>query len=303
MPVDATDPLPIRTISSLTGVNPVTLRAWERRYGLFRPKRTAKGHRIYTREHVEQIQRILALIARGVPIGQVRGALEGSEAERPGKAAAGPWRSYLDRMAEAIGRFDEAALDAVYDEALSLHSIGPVSRFLLLPLLSHLGGRWKEMRGAVAEEHFFAGYLRNKLGARLHHRSHLATGPRLLAACVPGEQHELGLLLFALAAHEGGLRVVLLGADTPLDEIAVALRRSRCDAIVLSSSIDPPQELLGKELRALVEETKVPVFYGGTTAERHAKAISAAGAIPLGTAIESGVRAIASRLAREGRGA
>jgi len=58
--------------------------------------------------------------------------------------------------------------------------------------------------GAIAEEHFFATYLRSKLGARLQHRMRYATGPRLVAACAPGEQHEIGLLLFALEARMPG---------------------------------------------------------------------------------------------------
>ena len=41
---------PIRTVSSLTGVNSITLRAWERRYGLIKPVRTPKGHRLYTQK-------------------------------------------------------------------------------------------------------------------------------------------------------------------------------------------------------------------------------------------------------------
>ena len=38
---------PIRTVSAETGVNPITLRAWERRYGLVNPRRTDTGHRLY----------------------------------------------------------------------------------------------------------------------------------------------------------------------------------------------------------------------------------------------------------------
>mgnify|MGYP000620965887 FL=1 len=53
---------PIRTISNLTGVNAVTLRAWERRYGLIRPKRTPKGHRLYTESDLERIKRVLELL-------------------------------------------------------------------------------------------------------------------------------------------------------------------------------------------------------------------------------------------------
>ncbi|QJR13740.1 MerR family transcriptional regulator [Usitatibacter palustris] len=294
----AAEHLPIRVISSLTGVNPITLRAWERRYGLIQPLRTPKGHRLYTRHDVDEIQRVLALMEQGVPIGRVREALAATRPVRGAPKGTGAWRVHLERMATAIGHFDEAGLDAVYDEALALHSIDQVSRNLLMPLLEHLGSRWEQMPGAVAEEHFFSGYMRNKLGARLHHRRHLATGPRILAACVPGEHHELGLLLFTLAAHEAGLRVISLGANMPLAEIAMAARRARCKAIVLASSIDPSPEVLNPGLRDLVDGAGIPVFYGGKTAERQAAVISAAGATPLGTAIDAGVRAIVARLGR-----
>ena len=54
--------IPMRTIASLTGVNPVTLRAWERRYGLIQPQRTNKGQRLYTEQDVAKIRRVLELL-------------------------------------------------------------------------------------------------------------------------------------------------------------------------------------------------------------------------------------------------
>ncbi|MES9930293.1 MAG: MerR family transcriptional regulator, partial [Candidatus Thiodiazotropha sp. 6PDIVS] len=63
---------PIRKVAELTGINPVTLRAWERRYGLIKPERTPKGHRLYTDEHIQLIRRIIGLIDKGISIGQVR---------------------------------------------------------------------------------------------------------------------------------------------------------------------------------------------------------------------------------------
>jgi DNA-binding transcriptional MerR regulator len=53
---------PMRTIASLTGVNPVTLRAWERRYGLIRPQRTKKGHQLYPEQDVAKIRRVPELL-------------------------------------------------------------------------------------------------------------------------------------------------------------------------------------------------------------------------------------------------
>ncbi|HEX6297600.1 MAG TPA: MerR family transcriptional regulator [Burkholderiales bacterium] len=290
---------PIRTVSSLTGVHPVTLRAWERRYGLLKPVRTPKGHRIYTSEHVDLIQRVLALTSRGVPIGRVREALHAQAAvrERPG---AGPWPGYIRRMSAAIAAFDEQAIEAVYEEALSLHRIDVVTRELLMPLLRALGERWAKVVGGVAEEHFFSCYLRSKLGARFHHRSARGDGPRLLAACAPGEHHEIGLLLFALAAHEAGLRVVLLGGDMPLPEIGVAARRAQSDAIVISSSVE--SKTLGEALAALVAESGMPVFVGGASARRQDDTITRAGAVALDGSIDAGVRRIAAQLAsRKGK--
>ncbi|MBX3703001.1 MAG: MerR family transcriptional regulator [Steroidobacteraceae bacterium] len=298
MPAATAATLPIRTLSSLTGVNAVTLRAWERRYGLIRPARTPKGHRLYTHQHVERIRRVLALVERGVPISRVRDLLDVEPAaESP--AAGDRWLQDIERMAAAIARFDEQDLDRIYDESLSVHPVEQVTRRLLLPLLVRLGERWSDLAGGIAEEHFFAMYLRSKLGARMQHRMRYATGPRLVAACAPGEQHEIGLLLFALEAHVAGMRTVLLGADTPLADVAIACRRSQGDAVVISSSMDPAPSFFRDELPQLVRESGVPVFVGGSTALRHRREIAAAGAVALGVELEDGVRLVATTLARE----
>jgi len=69
----------IREVSELTGVKPVTLRAWQRRYNIIQPQRTEKGHRLYTEQHLEQIKAIQAWLAKGVAIGKVKGLLESGD--------------------------------------------------------------------------------------------------------------------------------------------------------------------------------------------------------------------------------
>src|SRR5471030_955900 len=64
--------LPIRDVARITGVNAVTLRAWERRYGLIVPQRTPKGHRLFSAEHVQRIHNILTWLNRGVAVSQVK---------------------------------------------------------------------------------------------------------------------------------------------------------------------------------------------------------------------------------------
>jgi DNA-binding transcriptional MerR regulator len=292
-----TELYPIRTVASLTGVNPITLRAWERRYGLIRPTRTDSGHRLYTREQIEQIQRVLALLEKGIPISQVRQVIEARAEGAAPAVAKGPWPAYLERMVSAITRFDENALEDTYNEALALYPADLVTRRLLLPLLEELGERWASAEGSVAEEHFFGVYLRNKLGARFHHRARGNTGPKLLIACLPGELHEIGALLFALAVQELGYRIVLLGANMPLADLPVVVRRAAIDAIVLSGSVTPSPELLTADLPRLVAAVRVPVCVGGLTSVKHRDALVAAGAHPMGAELEHGLRRLREILA------
>lgn len=286
---------PIRTVATLTGVNPITLRAWERRYGLVRPTRTPTGQRVYSRADIDTVHRILSLMENGISIGQVGAALsvwtEPVAARRKDR-----WGGLREQMAAAIAQFDESRLETLYGELLALHPIERVTREVLMPLLAELGERWLTRTGGIAEEHFFATYLRNKLGARIHHRGTAAAGPRLLVACLPGEQHEIGMLLFSLAAHERGYRLVLLGASLPLAEIGYAARRALCDAIVLSGSVEPAAGLLDRELPELVGNTGLPVYVGGATSARRRDDIAAAGAEPLGADIAAGLRRLGEAL-------
>jgi DNA-binding transcriptional MerR regulator len=289
----------IGTVSKLTGVGAITLRAWERRYGLIEPIRKESGHRLYTRRHIDQINRITSLTQQGIRISQIRPEMLES-AVRPDSGAieeSDHWQDYLNSMMSAIISFDEDRLEEIYNEALALYPIGLVTRRLLTPLLVELGMRWEGGEGSIAEEHFFAFYLRNKLGARYHHRPRGNRGPLVLLAGLPGEHHEIGLLLFALAAHEAGYRVLPLGANMPLEELTQLSGKKRCDAIVLSGAIEPSKKLLTGSLPSLVAGASIPVLIGGLSSIVACDAISRAGAEPLGRDIEHGLQRLAEVLA------
>jgi len=281
----------IGTVSKLTGIGAITLRAWERRYGLIQPIRKESGHRLYSRAHIDQINRITALTSKGMRISQIRSEMleTDSNTDSDGREEKGIWNEYLNSMVAAIISFDENRLDEIYNEALSLYPIGLVTSNLLTPLLIELGLRWESRQGSIAEEHFFAFYLRNKLGARFHHRPRGATGPMILLAGLPGEYHEIGLLIFALAAHESGYRLLTLGANMPLNELASVARKKNCSAILLSGAIEPSRKLLTVDLQALVAESMIPVLVGGLSSVYSCDAINRAGAEALGRDINHGL--------------
>jgi DNA-binding transcriptional MerR regulator len=281
----------IGTVSKLTGIGAITLRAWERRYELIQPIRKESGHRLYSRAHIDQINRITALTSKGMRISQIRPEMleTDSNTDSDGQEEKDIWNEYLNSMVAAIISFDENRLDEIYNEALSLYPIGLVTSNLLTPLLIELGLRWESQQGSIAEEHFFAFYLRNKLGARFHHRTRGSTGPNILLAGLPGEYHEIALLIFALAAHASGYRLLTLGANIPLNELATVARKKNCRAILLSGAIEPSRQLLTVDLPALVAETMIPVLVGGLSSVYGCDAINRAGAEALGRDINHGL--------------
>lgn len=283
---------PIRTVAALTGVSAFTLRAWERRYGLVAPRRTTGGQRMYTRGDVDRIGRILDLLASGMAIGQVAGVLDVEDL--PEGAAPVPedfWAGLRRRMAERIAALDEPGLEAAYQDALALYPIEQVTERLLRPLLRDLGTRWLTSEQGIVDERFFSVYLRNKLGARFHHRRALVEGPLLVCACLPGERHDMGLLLFALAAHDRGYRTLLLG-DMPLSAVAAAALSSRADAIALSGFVEPPPEVWTEALPALTTASAIPVFLGGPVSLAYRGRIAATGTYALGCDLNAAFRRI-----------
>jgi len=282
-PVESNNLFPIRTVCSVTGLNPVTLRAWERRYGLIKPLRTGKGHRLYTQDDIDRINEAIRLLDKGISISQVRQILDDRSEHREELSAGDDhWARYIVDMISAISLFDESRLENVYNEALSLYPIDTVLRLLIVPLLRELGRRWESAEGSIAEEHFFGVYLRNKLGARFHHMRTSSNGTKLLTACLPHEYHEVGLLIFCLLAKSLGYEIVQLGANMPLHELPIAAKRAKCQAIVLSGSQGYDFSPIVKELRTMVEEVQLPVFVGGSYSVKARDSITDAKAIPLG---------------------
>lgn len=292
---------PIRKVSELTGINPVTLRAWERRYGLIKPERTAKGHRLYTDEHIQLIRRIIGFIDQGISVGQVRHLLADDKSPfltlEPAKTeASDSWLSYRTRMFQTIAAFDEIALDNSYNDALSLYPIELVTRLLIQPMLYELHLRRSSHPLGEAEIRFFHTYLRNKLGARFHHQLAQTRGKRLLGACLPNEFSEVELLLFSMKAMNQGYRPILLGPNFSLELLPLTLNQSHCEGLVLYGSFEPPSVLLHTHLPAMVQKITQPVFIGGTIAQAHQAEILEAGAIPLASDLAAAVVQIDDRL-------
>lgn len=135
------DFFPIRELSARTQVNTVTLRAWERRYGLLKPQRSTKGHRLYSEQDVTTVERILALVARGVSIGKVKPLLKSDSYMPEGQDDTENWQALISELLTAVESFSVTKLEHQIQQIFSSYPIHVCRERLIDPVFSALSQR------------------------------------------------------------------------------------------------------------------------------------------------------------------
>jgi MerR family transcriptional regulator, light-induced transcriptional regulator len=214
---------PIRVVARLTGINPVTIRAWERRYRLVRPERTPGGHRLYSRADVERLRAASRLVERGVSISRATHLLNDPSQRRESRDD-----RLLDRFLERLHALDDDGMSAVFEASLARRPTGATASLLdELPALAHDLPR--------LERQFLDAWLEGLLAFRSYQRMAQA-GERRVLVCSPGDRGErTWALAFALGLVGSGLRPALLAAPET-SELLEAARRTGCAAAVLGGT-------------------------------------------------------------------
>jgi DNA-binding transcriptional MerR regulator len=233
--------LRIGELSRRVGVSEHVLRAWESRYGLLKPARSAGGYRLYSEDDQSRIRRMQAHLADGLAAAQAaRAAIADEPTGRIARAGAeAPSRADLvdsaDALRQALDEMDEPGAQAVLDRLLTDFTLESVLRDVLLPYLHDLGERWEHGEVSVGLEHFASHVVRGRM-AGLARGWGNGRGPRALLACPPGELHEMALLAFGIVLNRNGWRVGYLGANTPMPDLIQVASETRPSLVVLSAS-------------------------------------------------------------------
>jgi MerR family transcriptional regulator, light-induced transcriptional regulator len=253
----------IGELSRRTDVSPELLRAWEQRYGLLRPARSDGGFRLYSPQDEHRVATMRSHLEQGLSAAEAaRITLDQESAPAP--AAELPVLALgASALRAALDRLDESAAHATIDGLLSSFSVETVLREVVMPYLRELGDRWERGEASVAQEHFASQVLRGRL-LGLARGWDRGPGPRALLACMPGEQHDLGLIVFGLGLRDHGWRITFLGPDTPLDTLSDAATTLQPDAVVLAATTSDRFETGRPALRRLARA--VPLWVAGAGA-------------------------------------
>jgi methanogenic corrinoid protein MtbC1 len=260
-----------RAVEKLTGIPADTFRAWERRHGLPSPARTAGNHRLYSERDIAIVRALKQMTDDGIAISRAvaiarrkleRGHAEESPAyDRPESGCLGDLQN---RLVTAFIRFSTSQANATMEEALALFGPETVALDIVQPALIEMGRRWERGDVCVAMEHFATAWSMHRLAALFNASQPERGRPTVLASCVEGEMHEIGLMVTALILSRAGFRVVYLGANMPGTELIEAVSRVDPDVVVLSAPTELAVEPLRDAIAAIRDSHhRLTIGYGG----------------------------------------
>lgn len=222
----------VKTVAELTGIPRNTLLAWERRYGVPGPERTAGGYRVYSDADVAFLRELKRLVDQGLSISEAI-----ARVRRP-TAGAGPDVTdggRIDELLEPLLRFDRVRAEPVLRWVEQL-PLDVAIHEVWLPLLRRLGDGWARGEVSVGQEHFASAIAREAAMAWFRTLGPAGSGPRAVCACAPDELHDLPLLWVAVELRRLAWRVSWLGAQVPEGDLAQFVASVKPDVVCLSGS-------------------------------------------------------------------
>lgn len=266
----------LKSVVRETSVKPDTLRAWERRYGLPQPARTAGGHRLYSQRDIEIVKWLLDRQQEGL---RIKGAVElwrSLEADgreplqsRPTGEASFSLETTGQTIAElrqgwvsACLAFDEREAEQILTQAFALYPPETVGLELLLKGVAQIGHGWYAGKATVQQEHFASELVVRRIEALL-----LAAPPPtrvgwILTACPPEEEHTLGLLWLTYLLRRRGWEVLYLGANVPVARLEEVTRTTR-PSLVISAAFQLPTAATMLGMAHSLQQEGIPLALGG----------------------------------------
>jgi len=266
--------------SRRTGVSVDVIRAWERRYGLLEPTRSAANFRLYSPQDIGRLRLMRLYTEQNMPRWRaaelVQRVVSTAFDQNPGVPASDVEHA-LGALRTALERFDAGPADRLLQGLAAVFPPGVILRDVVLPYLRELGDRWACGQTSVAQEHFASCFLESWMlnTARGWTR---AGKRRVVLACVSGEQHILGLIAFGIALRDLGWSITFLGRDTPLASARHVTVAVSAHALVLAATLPDPLAAVAGDVAELAGQ--LPVLMGGPATAHGVAGMPAARVLP-----------------------
>ena len=230
----------------MTGLTRDVLRVWERRYRLLQPKRGANRYRTYSDEDVLLLRYLKRELDAGGSIGELATLGRAELLKRAGaEVASAPsvdqaFAGLLRDLVATVQPFDRVTFERRLNKAVTLGPFEEALHGILLPLQVQVGELWHAGQLTVAVEHYVTKHVQQKIFSAMNQLPVMEFGSKVIVACPPGEEHDIGALAVAYHCRLRGCRVHFLGANVPVASLAQFCGQVTPDLTLMSVPIALP---------------------------------------------------------------
>lgn len=224
--------LTIKAVQARTGIKPVTLRAWERRYELLEPERLKNGYRLYSERDVQLLLWVKSRLDSGISISQVvqdfhdmrakdlwPESVQKTEPELPRLKPPMPARDYAELMLSTMISHNGTRAQFMVDEVQKYFDLVTIFQEIVQPGLALLEHTWFQGDIPLATVHIASQFIKSKLHHILTSMPVVSDGALTLIGSGPNETRELDTLMLAVLMRQAGFFVEYLGHDLPVEDI------------------------------------------------------------------------------------
>jgi DNA-binding transcriptional MerR regulator len=278
----------MKVVVQETGLNPRTIRTWERRYGLPLPPRATGGHRLYSQYDIDTLQWLIARQAEGLSIRNAAELWRAVEAKgenpllsvAPANApvtllqelipeivqsqeqneAAGALAQLCRQWLTACLRLDRTMADETLTQAFARFSPEVVCTEVLSKALRLIGESWVRGEVSIQQEHFASALAVRRLESLVAAMPPAIRTERVLVCCAPEDQHVFSPLLLTFFILRKGWDVLYLGANVPVDAVKQTVVQTKPKLVVIAAQRLYTAATLLDVARALLPER---IGFGG----------------------------------------
>lgn len=226
----------IRDIQSLTGIKSHTLRVWEQRYDLIKPKRTETNIRFYDDNDLKLLLNISVLNDHGIKISEIARMSHEEIARHVETYTDDPcnFSCQIQIMCQAMIELDEQMFEKVLNTNFLKLGLEQTMIHIVFPFLKKIGVMWQTGTINPAQEHFISHLIKQKLHVAIDAQliDHNTPTKKYLLFLPAGETHEIGLLFANYVIRSRGHKVLYLGQNLSYEELKPAIKYFEPDYVV-----------------------------------------------------------------------
>ena len=230
----------IKDLEKYSGIKAHTIRIWEQRYQLLKPKRTDTNIRYYDEEQLKYLLNVSLLIENGYRISQIcafteeefRDNIKEIMQDAHQEATDQNIATHVNGLVLAMLELDEMRFEKIISSSLLRRSFEETIVEVIYPFLKRIGVMWRTGEVTTAQEHFIYNLIKQKVIVAIDGLSIPGSGAERYMLFLPkSEFSDLLILLFTYVLKNRGKQCIYLGVDIPFKDLIQVAGITNPDAL------------------------------------------------------------------------